>query len=481
MYEILTDFLPKLQDTPYGEWIVDHKNDGSPEHPKQFPFVAYDRVVIDFHHAVYRFIEQHQELELTRYSEILEQANIEWETQSMRNADVTNLDGQTVMALIVGVICADCFCEGTLLKFFQDGSIARWLYRLRELDQNERSEQKTISPEGFVSLHENDSYQALLDLRDALMEEIRRFEKRESPEGALRISQSPEVMYQCNLQYVARLCDYIAARYHREFENGEDEHWLFVIRDYLKSKGLTYNTSLSDEIERRKEGKEYTIKDHIRGMVYSMLTNQTKWHRVEPHLHEIDRLFFDYDPEMILKTEPAYFREGLFRIKCGNVSTKAQTEALAYNVRNFRKIEKEYVSIDAFITSDRADIIVQKLSKKSSPYKLKMLGEALVWEYLRNVGIDGAKPDTHLRRFLGANRMGSGENAPATVDEVNRQVTELSEETGLSKVEIDNLIWSFCADGFGEVCTASPHCSLCPIRKYCKTSKPQGNTVIIQD
>ena len=39
-------------------------------------------------------------------------------------------------------------------------------------------------------------------------------------------------------------------------------------------------------------------------------------------------------------------------------------------------------------------------------YKLHQVGEALAWEYIRNVGIDGAKPDTHIRRFLGSNRMG---------------------------------------------------------------------------
>ena len=39
-------------------------------------------------------------------------------------------------------------------------------------------------------------------------------------------------------------------------------------------------------------------------------------------------------------------------------------------------------------------------------YKLHQVGEALAWEYIRNVGIDGAKPDTHIRRFLGSDRMG---------------------------------------------------------------------------
>ena len=247
----------------------------------------------------------------------------------------------------------------------------------------------------------------------------------------------------------------------------KDGKYLSVIRDFLESKGLGYNTSLTAEIEKRKAGKQYTIRDYIRGMIYALLTNQTKWYRVEPHLPEIDELFYNYDSEKILGAEPDYFWEGLFGLKCGNMSTKAQMEALPDNIRTLRRIEDEYGSIDSFITSEPADVIVEKLSKRASSYKLKMLGEALAWEYLRNVGIDGAKPDTHLRRFLGADRMGTGNHSPATISEVNEQITMLSNQTGMSKVEVDNLIWSFCADGFGEICTATPHCQDCPIADYC--------------
>ena len=81
-------------------------------------------------------------------------------------------------------------------------------------------------------------------------------------------------------------------------------------------------------------------------------------------------------------------------------------KALADNIRIFEQLEKEYGSMDAFITSDAPEVIVKKLSQSNSPYKLHQVGEALVWEYIRNVGIDGAKPDTHIRRFLGSDRMG---------------------------------------------------------------------------
>ena len=135
MFEDLTVYLPKFQDTSFGDWIIDRENDGSPEHPKQFPFVAYGRVVAEFEETVYRFLDQHKEMELTRYGEILEKASIEWGSDSMSNADVSSLDGQTVMALLVGAIRAERFCDGALLGFCKDGSITKWLSRLKEIDK----------------------------------------------------------------------------------------------------------------------------------------------------------------------------------------------------------------------------------------------------------------------------------------------------------------------------------------------------------
>ncbi len=139
MFEALTTFLPGLQDVENGIWISDKKNDGSPEHPKQFSFVAYDKTVIDLEQAIYQFIYDHKEMELTRYGEILAASNIEWSSDSMKKADVSVLDGRTVMALLVGTIRAERFCDGALLAFCEDGSIVKWLQRLKEIDLETRN------------------------------------------------------------------------------------------------------------------------------------------------------------------------------------------------------------------------------------------------------------------------------------------------------------------------------------------------------
>jgi hypothetical protein len=80
-----------------------------------------------------------------------------------------------------------------------------------------------ISPHGFLDEHRNDSYEKLLKIRDALIREIRAFERKKIPTDQWMICPSPEVIYQMNLQYLSVLCDYIAERYNNEFVNCDDD------------------------------------------------------------------------------------------------------------------------------------------------------------------------------------------------------------------------------------------------------------------
>lgn len=134
MYESLTKYLPELDKTSYGDWIIDKENDGSMEHPKQFPFVDYNDVVSNIWDEIYKFAKDHPEYQLTRYSDILARSGIKWETQSMKNADVSKLDGQTVMALLMAVTRAERFCDGAMLDFYDTGYITKWIQRLKTID-----------------------------------------------------------------------------------------------------------------------------------------------------------------------------------------------------------------------------------------------------------------------------------------------------------------------------------------------------------
>lgn len=134
-FDNLTKYLSLLNDDSFGTWIVDRENDGSPEHPIQMPFVNYSELVHNFIDDVMRVVEQEPEMQLTHYGKILESNGIEWGSKSMSAADVSKADVICVLALLVGAIRAERFCDGALLGFFKDGSIRKWLERLKEIDE----------------------------------------------------------------------------------------------------------------------------------------------------------------------------------------------------------------------------------------------------------------------------------------------------------------------------------------------------------
>ena len=93
---------------------------------------------------------------------------------------------------------------------------------------------------------------------------------------------------------------------------------------------------------------------------------------------------------------------------------------------------------------------------------------ALVSEYLRNVGYDIPKPDRHIRRILGSKMLACSEHEDVPVYEVFDIVAGLAEASGRKQAEVDYILWSYCADGFGGICKKeNPKCELCTVQQYC--------------
>lgn len=79
------------------------------EHPIQIPYVIYSRVDRQFEKAVYNFEENHPEYGLNRYGSILEKSGIDWGSESMSTVDVSKMDAQCIMALMMTAVRAERF------------------------------------------------------------------------------------------------------------------------------------------------------------------------------------------------------------------------------------------------------------------------------------------------------------------------------------------------------------------------------------
>ena len=133
-YKSLTRFIPKLEGANFGDWIIDHENDGTPEHPIHMPFVHYHQAVVDLVEAIHRYVYEHENTGIKDYRSYIENKGIEYRDETIANLDVSKLDGLTVVALMLTIVREDRFCEGLLLDFCKNGCMTKWLKRLKEID-----------------------------------------------------------------------------------------------------------------------------------------------------------------------------------------------------------------------------------------------------------------------------------------------------------------------------------------------------------
>ena len=125
MYEQLTEFLPILGEV-YGNWAEINVKQPS------MPFVVYETAARQLIDAIRDYVRQHNEY--AEYGQILHMAGIEWNYDSMSEADASILDGKTIVALLIGAVQAEKFCDGTFLGLLKQGCIIRWLGKLEIID-----------------------------------------------------------------------------------------------------------------------------------------------------------------------------------------------------------------------------------------------------------------------------------------------------------------------------------------------------------
>lgn len=257
---------------------------------------------------------------------------------------------------------------------------------------------------------------------------------------------------------------------------------LFVKNGVLQEKKLWENTYIKHQLNKRNEGGTFTKNDHIRAMVYSMLSSGIVWERVEKdidiktgRIKPIDDIFHNYDVDYILHCNPDQLADEIKNLCCASQSTRKQMKALvSQNIYKLIKYEKEYGSIDSyykkFIEQDKTlKILVEQLADSKSENKFEEMAEALVAEYLKNVGYDIAKPDRHIRRILGSKILGCSEYEEVPVYEAFDIVAEIAQEINKPVAEVDYILWSYCANGYGEICTSkNPKCDKCVAKSVCK-------------
>lgn len=197
--------------------------------------------------------------------------------------------------------------------------------------------------------------------------------------------------------------------------------FLFELKDFLNETKIYYNQDSINKILERKDGQDFSFKEHVKAYIYSLLNYSLCQSKIESNCKNIDKIFFEYSIDEILKKGSGYYMSRLQEIKCCNNKLRFYLSGLIGNLRILK----------------------------------------------RNVGFDGIKSDECVRKFLGLDRMHFSRNMLPSKQETFELLVKLSQKTGFSITEIDKIIWLYCSANNANICTEKPNCNECVIKKYC--------------
>ena len=216
--------------------------------------------------------------------------------------------------------------------------------------------------------------------------------------------------------------------------------------------------------EKRKNSVVFPLTEHVRGMVYAMLSNNRPWKGIEENIEKIDAIFHNFDIDYLLTVSPEELTRQIAAIHCGNRQIKWQMESLSGNIQTLQRIAADHGSIDHYYNSTDIDVVVKSLAYSGQKYKLNYMGLALVCEYLKGMGLDVIKPDVHVCRIIG--RLGYSKHNPATYWEAIDVSRSIAAEYNLSMAAVDTILWQYGVENKLGICGAEPKCSDC-LAEHC--------------
>ena len=189
-------------------------------------------------------------------------------------------------------------------------------------------------------------------------------------------------------------------------------------------------------------GKIRSISEHVACMILAMLTANRPYEPIKQHLSQLENIFMNYDADKLMNADPEQLIKSVKSIRCGNMRIKFQMYALKHNISYLRQMQQEHGSIDAYYHSMTKYDLVKTLDNN-----LKEMSATLISEYLPSVGIDLPKPDRHIQRILGSERLGFSSRKMASIQECYEVIHDFAVATSEHERYIDVILWSYCAEG----------------------------------
>jgi len=165
-------------------------------------------------------------------------------------------------------------------------------------------------------------------------------------------------------------------------------------------------------VRARAQGRKWSDDEVFKGLVLSVLSNNTDWAKVERFLPRLGSIFHEFQihhyaslaPDDIAETLVPWFQEH----RAGSQTLGNSLRNLICAATELLKLAEQHSSLEKYFdelqmqNSGDARLVAIALGGASSPHKLPGLGVPLAAEFLKNIGYDTAKPDRHINRAAGS-------------------------------------------------------------------------------
>ena len=173
-----------------------------------------------------------------------------------------------------------------------------------------------------------------------------------------------------------------------------------LIKESMEKINYDYMRDIKDlvnNVKSRKKGKKYSFEEHLKALIIALLSNH-RWgdNNIRENMDAIDEIFHNYNKNYLKVVEPSVLVNKLRKIHCTNPMISYQMKALSKNIMVLEQIEKDYGSLDKFVSKEKPNDIANMFN--SGKYKLIQVGRAFAYDYLKRVGVNTCKKSSQLER-----------------------------------------------------------------------------------
>lgn len=213
----------------------------------------------------------------------------------------------------------------------------------------------------------------------------------------------------------------------------------------------------------------------FKGLSEAILSNRAVWSSVQLHLNTIGQVLYAYNINKVASLSNGdldkLYTSRLKPLKIRSQRLRKRLEEIRDNASAFQDFTQKYGSVCNFISSylngGRIEHLRSQFIGKCAGFKLHGVGMAICSEFFNNIGIDEFKADSNTTRFFKRTGMAAENASP---DDIRAIGITIAENSGKPRVYVDSLIWHFCAEDEGQICTKNnPRCYLCKLKsRFCE-------------